>query len=84
VQWKRRRQHQLRIQPLCAICLKRGVVVPATVADHVAPHNGNWNAFRLGELQSLCVHCHNGVKRAIERGFEPRPKIKYGVDGWPV
>jgi 5-methylcytosine-specific restriction enzyme A len=57
--WKRRAQHQLRAEPLCRACLAKGRVIPATVADHVEPHKGDWNAFRLGRLQSLCADCHN-------------------------
>src|SRR6266404_1730756 len=32
--------HQLRIEPLCRLCLEAGRVTPATVADHVTPHRG--------------------------------------------
>jgi hypothetical protein len=38
-----RRRHQLAAEPLCAECIKRNKVTPATVADHVTPHKGNWN-----------------------------------------
>ena len=36
--WARRRAHQLRVEPLCRLCLEAGRVVPATVADHATPH----------------------------------------------
>jgi hypothetical protein len=68
--WKRRRDYQLRIEPLCRMCNARGVVTPASVADHVTPHHGDYNAFRLGQLQSLCGSCHRGPKREQElHGF---------------
>jgi hypothetical protein len=51
--WLRRRAHQLRVEPLCRICLEAGRVVPATVADHIENHKGDFTAFRLGELRSL-------------------------------
>jgi 5-methylcytosine-specific restriction endonuclease McrA len=57
--WARRRAHQLRVEPLCRLCLKVGRVTPATVADHVTPHRGDYTAFRLGQLRSLCADCHN-------------------------
>jgi hypothetical protein len=52
--WRKRAKHQLRIEPLCRQCLAAGRTTPATIADHVVPHRGDWNAFRLGALQS-CV-----------------------------
>jgi 5-methylcytosine-specific restriction endonuclease McrA len=66
------------------MCLQQGRVTPATVADHIKPHRGDWMAFRLGNLQSLCASCHNGAKRALERGLTLKPKVSYGIDGWPV
>jgi 5-methylcytosine-specific restriction enzyme A len=79
--WLRRRKLQLRQYPLCKFCLARGVLTPATIADHVEPHKGNWNLFVLGELQSLCASCHNSSKRYIEeRGYS----IDVGDDGWPT
>jgi 5-methylcytosine-specific restriction endonuclease McrA len=74
--WRNRRRHQLRIEPLCRMCLAAGRVTPATVADHITPHGGDWNAFRTGELRSLCIACHN------KRHGAPRPV--FGLDGWPI
>jgi 5-methylcytosine-specific restriction endonuclease McrA len=84
-QWVRRRAHQLRHHPLCAMCLARGTLTPATVADHVVPHKGDSQQFWFGKLQSLCKHCHDGTKHSIEdreRRYGYRPG--YGSDGWPV
>ena len=67
--WKARRAHQLAKEPLCAECLKRGQVTPATVADHEPPHGGNWNAFRTGPLQSLCAECHNAKQAIKHKGY---------------
>src|SRR5262249_12406729 len=38
-----------------------GRVTPATVADHIESHRGDFNAFRLGQLRSLCADCHNSL-----------------------
>ena len=57
--WRRRRAHQLTIEPLCRLCLEAGRVTPATIADHVVSHPGDYTAFRLGPLRSLCADCHN-------------------------
>jgi 5-methylcytosine-specific restriction protein A len=79
--WRKRRRAQLVRQPLCAICLRQNLVVPATVVDHVIPHRGNWNSFMTGELQSLCEDCHNSAKKLEEgRGYT----CDIGVDGWPI
>jgi hypothetical protein len=80
--WKNRRRHQLQIQPLCEFCLRenRGPV-PARVADHVVPWNGDVNKFWLGELQSLCTHCHESRKKFRERHGYDRG---CGPDGLPL
>jgi 5-methylcytosine-specific restriction enzyme A len=59
--WLKRRRHQLRVAPLCQTCLEAGRVEPATVADHVESHRGNYTAFRLGRLRSLCKACHDAL-----------------------
>ena len=67
---------------MCAFCLKRGLVVLATIADHVAPHKGDPIAFATGKLQSLCKRCHDSDKRYFELNGRDRPR--FGVDGWPI
>jgi hypothetical protein len=48
------------------------------LADHVEPHRGDYNKFRLGRLQSLCAHCHSSTKAIVEkRGYDPT----IGTDG---
>ena len=49
--WQRRAKLQLTELPLCAMCLARKVITPATVG---------------GELQSLCQHCHSSRKKQQE------------------
>jgi 5-methylcytosine-specific restriction protein A len=79
--WKRRRAHQLMVQPLCALCLAEGRNTPASVADHVEPHGGDYTKFVLNPLQSLCVTCHNVRKQRFEHcGFSGA----VGLDGWPL
>jgi len=79
--WRRRAALQLKLYPLCAICLQNGQVVPATESDHVVPHKGNEWAFWYGELQSLCGPCHWSVKQKEEkRGY----CNDIGIDGWPT
>jgi 5-methylcytosine-specific restriction endonuclease McrA len=79
--WRNRAKHQLRVEPLCRLCLQRGIVTAATVCDHVQPHRGGVNKFWLGELQSLCKPCHDRDKKFLERrGYLP----DVGPDGWPL
>jgi 5-methylcytosine-specific restriction endonuclease McrA len=77
--WLRRRRLQLRAHPLCKFCADNGLVVRATIVDHVEPHRGDWDKFVLGPLQSLCESCHNSTKQRFEHG---RPGVD--ADGWPL
>ena len=79
--WRRRAALQLKLHPLCAICLQNGQIVPATDADHIVPHKGDEWAFWFGELQSLCGSCHRSVKQKEEKhGYHS----DIGIDGWPT
>jgi hypothetical protein len=64
------------------MCLAAGRgPVAATVADHVVPWRGNINQFWLGELQSLCSHCHESTKKFCEKHGYDRT---VGSDGLPL
>ena len=78
--WKERRHHQLQIEPLCAICEVEGRVTGATIADHIEPHKGNWNAFRTGPLRSLCKPCHDSLQGIKAKGY----RSDVGDDGMPT
>jgi 5-methylcytosine-specific restriction protein A len=78
--WRRRAKHQLQIQPLCVLCEERGRLTPATIADHDPPHKGDYNAFVLGPLRSLCVDCHQGQWAVDKRGY----RLDIGADGYPI
>ena len=79
--WRRRAKRQLAASPICALCWARGIVTPATVADHIIPCKGDWHALLTGKLQSLCAPCHSGEKQRIEvRGYDKT----IGPDGWPI
>jgi len=80
--WRRRRRLQLRHFPVCRMCEARGLVTVATIADHVSSHRGDWNAFLLGELQSLCADCHNRLKQRLTLdGF---CATSLDRNGWPL
>jgi hypothetical protein len=46
--------------------LEHGITKPATIADHIQSHGGDFTRFMTGPLQSLCEHCHNSYKRKID------------------
>jgi 5-methylcytosine-specific restriction endonuclease McrA len=80
--WRKRRRHQLYLEPYCRLCQQRGVLRAAEIVDHVKHHGGRWNDFWLGDLQSLCKDCHDSAKKRIEqKGYDP---YWVGDDGWPV
>ena len=87
--WKKLSRYQLAKEPLCRMCTAQGRIEPAVVADHIKPHRGNVNLFWLGELQSLCLHCHNATKQAAEQSNRQRTKalghsLDVSSDGWPT
>lgn len=84
--WRRVRQAQLAMHPLCESCLKHGRTTAATVCDHVDPSTKlNPATFFTGPFQSLCDaapwRCHSSGKQREELGSLPKPFI--GPDGWP-
>jgi 5-methylcytosine-specific restriction protein A len=82
VRWKRLREHQLALQPLCEYCLRIEVVTVATIVDHRIPHKGDDSLFHdPSNLQSLCKLHHDRDKRLEENG---KRVIYYGVDGYPL
>lgn len=58
--WRRARKRFLQRHPLCANCLSRGVLTPATVVDHIVPHRGDRALFwDENNWQPLCKNCHD-------------------------
>lgn len=75
--WARAAKRHLKANPLCIVCKR-----PATLVDHIRPHNGDARLFwRTSNWQSLCHACHN-TKTAAERQGQTLRII--GVDGWPI
>ena len=59
-EWRVARDRFLRGHPLCAECLKRGKIAPATVVDHIVPHRGDQKLFwDEDNWQALCKACHD-------------------------
>jgi 5-methylcytosine-specific restriction protein A len=66
--WQKARAVFLSHNPLCAECERQGVLMPATVVDHIKPHRGDqeqfWDASNWGPL---CKRCHD-IKTVKEDG----------------
>jgi 5-methylcytosine-specific restriction protein A len=78
VAWRKARAHFLRSHPLCmcAECSAAGLLVPATVVDHITPHRGDVRLFwDQTNWQSLTKPCHDR-KTARENGGFGRARIE--------
>jgi 5-methylcytosine-specific restriction protein A len=81
--WLAARLAQLRKQPLCERCLKRGVIRAATVVHHTTTHKGDAELFwDASKYASSCADCHDVDEQRIERGGRARQDV--GDDGWPL
>src|SRR4029077_8060892 len=80
--WQDVRAAQLRREPMCYLCKRRGVDRVATVANHVVPHHGDAALFWYGTLSSLCQPCHDSDMQRMERGGKGRAMVDR--DGWPI
>jgi hypothetical protein len=66
--WLRARDAFLAEHPLCAPCDRRGLVVPASVVDHIDGHqHPDWLArfWNQSRWQGCCTDCH-AAKSAAE------------------
>jgi 5-methylcytosine-specific restriction enzyme A len=83
-EWQRASKRFLWLHPLCVHCEKAGRYKLARCVDHVIPHKGDQQLFwDQANWQSLCLDCHN-AKTLREKGKQPKPRIKIGVDGYPI
>ena len=76
------RLRHFRDNPLCVMCEAQGRVRIWTILDHIIP------VYKDGpdtpdNKQGLCDEC-NRIKTAQDMGYEHRPKVTTGPDGWPT
>lgn len=64
--WRTLRALKLQKDPLCEECMRKGMLVPAQMVDHIVPINKGGAQLDLNNLQSLCNHCH-AVKTARDK-----------------
>lgn len=69
-QWRKARIGFLRNHPLCVYCFAKGLVIEATVVDHITPHKGVKALFwERGNWQALCKKCHDSKTVREDGGF---------------
>lgn len=67
--WRKARKRFLSLNPLCVHCKAEGVIVPATVVDHIVPHKGDKELFwDESNWQALCEHHHNAKTAKEDMG----------------
>ena len=79
-QHRQLREQLLREEPLCRICVAKGRVTPATIADHVKPISQGGAIHDINNLQPVCFDCHND-KTLRDQGKRVRARIS--PSGWP-
>jgi len=55
--------------PLCVECLKKELIVPVYVVDHVVAINAGGERLNENNCQSLCESCHNRKSSNESRGY---------------
>lgn len=68
-EWKAVRKKKIDLNPLCETCERLHRIRPARHVHHLVPistDEGWERRLRLDGLQSLCLPCHNRVKREAE------------------
>lgn len=68
--WRRFRAQQLRREPLCVMCLERGITKPGKDVDHILPLKEGGQPFDFANVRSLCHEDHSRVTRAAAAGKE--------------
>jgi len=90
-QWEKiRKQVITRDKGLCQPCLKADRVSKFRAVDHIVSKDKakrmGWSQDRIDHpdnLQCICDPCHK-EKTQVEKGKTYRPKVRIGLDGWPV
>lgn len=82
--WRKLRDTYLKEHPICADCLAKGKVTPATSVHHIkSPFKGGEVNYNLlldyNNLMSLCHECH-GERHAEEQGHQSPEKILQALD----
>lgn len=73
--WRKLRQNQLMVKPLCELCKSRGFITSATEVHHIQKFSDGQNLMEKSDLcydstnlLSLCDTCHNRYHRLEKYG----------------
>lgn len=69
--WQKVRKAHLDLNPLCKNCLDKGHIVQGRHVDHIIPITQGGEEYSDGNLQTLCIPCHN-IKTKIESMGAPK------------
>ena len=73
--WRRDRAAHLQANPYCVRCYEqKGVLIQATVSDHIRSINDGGDPWGWSNRQALCASCHNR-----KSGHEAHTKKKGGL-----
>lgn len=74
-EWRRLREWKITQNPLCEMCEKGGLVVPAKEVDHIKEIQDGGSKTDPDNLQSLCVSCHRKKTASEERKRREKEKL---------
>lgn len=82
-EWEKARRRTLkRDNGLCQPCLKANRITQASQVDHIKP-KAKGGTDDEENLQAICVDCHK-IKTAEDEGKTLTPRVRIGIDGWPM
>lgn len=67
--WRKFAKRFKQSNPLCVECLKKDLVVPGKVVDHIKPINAGGEKLDEENCQTLCESCHNRKSSNESRGY---------------
>jgi len=57
--WRKLSKQLRKDNPLCLICLQKGITTPSQMVDHIQPISKGGSKWDLNNLRCLCHKCHN-------------------------
>jgi len=75
--WKAVREKQMKIQPLCEVCLNKEINTVATQVDHIKAITWGGSELDLENLQSLCYSCHGKKSKREQQAISNGLQIEF-------
>lgn len=69
---------------LCAVCLKKGLLVTGAVVDHIVPISQGGARLDDDNFMSMCHKCHNKKRGHESAGFIPDNKLTLSNERLPT